>query len=198
MVATETNTRTNEAASPAPGTYEVDPVHTSVEFVSRYAMLSRVRGRFGVFSGTLHIDEDPARSWADVEIDASSIDTNMEMRDNHLRSGDFLDLENHPTMRYRSNGLEPTGDRTFRLHGDLTIRGTTLPVDLDVEYEGTSAGLRGETRIGFTATGEIDREAFGMTWNQALETGGVLVGKTVKIELHVQAVRQEDEQKDES
>lgn len=193
MATSEKVETTTSAGLPAPGTYEVDPIHTSVEFVSRYAMLSRVRGRFGVFSGTLHIDEDPARSWADVEIDASSIDTNMEMRDNHLRSGDFLDLENHPTMRYRSNGLEPTGDRTFRLHGDLTIRGTTRPVDLDVEYEGAGAGMRGESRIGFTATGEIDREAFGITWNQALETGGVLVGKTVKIELHVQAVRKDEE-----
>jgi len=193
MATSEKVETTTSAGLPAPGTYEVDPIHTSVEFVSRYAMLSRVRGRFGVFSGSLHIDEAPARSWANVEIDASSIDTNMEMRDNHLRSGDFLDLENHPTMRYRSNGLEPTGDRTFRLHGDLTIRGTTRPVDLDVEYEGAGAGMRGESRIGFTATGEIDREAFGITWNQALETGGVLVGKTVKIELHVQAVRKDEE-----
>jgi polyisoprenoid-binding protein YceI len=192
MTSTQTGAPASERVGPARGTYEIDPVHSSVEFVSRYAMLSRVRGRFGVFSGTVHIDEDPARSWVDVEIDASSIDTNMEMRDNHLRSGDFLDLENHPTMRYRSSGFEVRGDRSFRLHGDLTIRGTTLPVDLDVEYEGTSAGLRGETRIGFTATGEIDREAFGMTWNQALETGGVLVGKTVKIELHVQAVRSDE------
>jgi polyisoprenoid-binding protein YceI len=191
MATTETSVPTIESTDgPAPGTYEIDPVHTSVEFVSRYAMLAKVRGRFGVFSGTLHIDKDPARSWADVEIDASSIDTNMEMRDNHLRSADFLDLENHPTMRYRSNRVEVTGDRRFRLHGELTIRGTTLPVDLDVEYEGTSVGLRAERRIGFSASGEIDREAFGMTWNQALETGGVLVGKTVKIELDVQAVYQ--------
>jgi len=193
MAATETNVRPDgQAGTPAPGTYEIDPVHTSVDFVSRYAMLAKVRGRFGVFSGTLHIDEDPAKSWADVEIDASSIDTNMEMRDNHLRSGDFLDLENHPVMRYRSSGLDVTGDRSFRLHGELTIRGTTRPVALDVEYEGTSAGLRGETRVGFTATGEIDREAFGMTWNQGLETGGVLVGKTVKIELDVQAIYKDE------
>jgi len=192
MATTENVETTNNAGTPAPGTYEIDTVHTSVAFVSRYAMLSKVRGRFGVFSGTLHIDPDPSRSWAEVEIDASSIDTNMEMRDNHLRSGDFLDLENHPTMRYRSHDLEPTGDRTFRLHGDLTIRGTTLPVDLDVEYHGESVGLRGERRIGFTATGEIDREAFGMTWNQALETGGLLVGKNVKIELDVQAVYQDE------
>ena len=192
MATKEKVERTASAGLPAPGTYEVDTFHTSVAFVSRYAMLSKVRGRFGVFSGTLHIDPDPSRSWADVEIDASSIDTNMEMRDNHLRSGDFLDLENHPTMRYRSNGLETTGDRNFRLNGDLTIRGTTRPVALDVEYEGESVGLRGERRIGFTATGEIDREAFGITWNQALETGGVLVGKTVKIELDVQAVYKDE------
>ena len=193
MAASQKEVRpSDELTRPAPGTYEVDPVHTSLEFVSRYAMLAKVRGRFGVFSGEIHIDADPDRSWADVEVDASSIDTNMEMRDNHLRSGDFLDLENHPTMRYRSNGFEFTGDRSFRLHGDLTIRGTTLPVDLDVDYEGTSVGLRGERRVGFTAIGEIDREAFGMTWNQALETGGVLVGKNVKIELDVQAVYKDE------
>jgi len=189
---TQTQERQTSGSLPPPGDYDIDPIHSSVEFVSRYAMLSRVRGRFGVFSGTLHVDEDPGRSRADVEIDASSIDTNMEMRDNHLRSGDFLDLENHPTMRYRSSSLEVTGDRTFRLNGDLTIRGTTRPVDLEVEYEGAGAGLRGEARIGFTGTGEIDRESFGITWNQALETGGVLVGKTVKIELHVQAVRKDE------
>ncbi|MFL5767777.1 MAG: YceI family protein [Actinomycetota bacterium] len=193
MSSTEEKVDTRKTdAGPPPGTYEIDTVHSSVAFVSRYAMLSKVRGRFGVFSGTLRIDEDPSRSWADVEIDASSIDTNVEMRDNHLRSGDFLDLENHPTMRYRSSGLEITGDRTFRLHGDLTIRGTTLPVDLDVEYEGETVGMRGERRVGFTATGEIDREAFGMTWNQALETGGVLVGKKVRLELDVQAVRKDE------
>jgi polyisoprenoid-binding protein YceI len=194
-MATQAETRAeqeHELDRPTPGTYDVDPVHSSVEFVSRYAMLAKVRGRFGVFSGEIHIDRDPQRSWADVEIDASSIDTNMEMRDNHLRSGDFLDLENHPTMRYRSNGFETTGGRSFRLHGDLTIRGTTLPVDLDVQYEGTSIGIRGERRVGFTATGDIDREAFGMTWNQALEAGGVLVGRNVKIELEVQAVSRDE------
>jgi polyisoprenoid-binding protein YceI len=188
MAKTETEVRTSDRMGPAAGTYEIDPAHSGVEFVSRYAMLAKVRGRFGVFSGTIHIDEAPERSWTEVEIDASSIDTNMGMRDDHLRSGDFLDLENHPTMSYRSSGLEITGDRSFRLHGDLTLRGTTLPVDLDVEYEGESVGLRGERRVGFTATGEIDREAFGITWNQALETGGVLVGRSVKIELDVQAI----------
>src|SRR5438552_13935511 len=130
MAQAQVETRTRDL--PAPGTYEIDPVHTSVEFISRYAMLAKVRGRFGVFSGAIHIDEGPERSWTEVEIDASSIDTNMGMRDDHLRSGDFLDLENHPAMRYRSSGLDVTGERTFVLHGDLTIRGTRLPVDLDV------------------------------------------------------------------
>ena len=177
---------------PAAGTYEIDPVHTSVSFVSKHMMLARVRGRFGVFSGTVHVEAEPAGSWVEVEIDASSIDTNMPMRDDHLRSGDFLDLENHPTMTYRSSGLDVTGERTFVLHGDLTIRGTRLPVDLEVRYEGRMTGMRGEQRIGFTATGEIDREAYGMTWNQALEAGGVLVGRTVKIELEIQAIRKDE------
>ncbi|MDP9301100.1 MAG: YceI family protein [Actinomycetota bacterium] len=189
----ETSTKAQTRVSlPAPGTYEIDPAHTGLSFISKHMMLAKVRGRFGVFSGTIHIDEQPERSWVEVEIDASTIDTNMPMRDDHLRSGDFLDLENHPTMVHKSTGLEITGERTFKLHGDLTIRGTTLPVDLDVEYEGVNVGLRKETRVGFTATGEIDREAYGMMWNQALETGGVLVGKTVKIELDIQAVRKDD------
>jgi polyisoprenoid-binding protein YceI len=183
---TETN-----LSLPPPGEYEIDPIHTGVSFVSKHMMLARVRGRFGVFSGTIHIDEQPERSRVEVEIDASSIDTNMQMRDDHLRSGDFLDLENHPTMVFKSTGLEITGERTFKLNGDLTIRGTTLPVDLDVEYEGVNVGLQKETRVGFTATGEIDREAYGMTWNQALESGGVLVGKKVRIELDIQAIRKD-------
>jgi polyisoprenoid-binding protein YceI len=183
-------TRTNPSLPPA-GEYEIDPIHTGVSFVSKHMMLARVRGRFGVFSGTIHIDEQPERSRVEVEIDASSIDTNMQMRDDHLRSGDFLDLENHPTMVFKSTGLEITGERTFKLNGDLTIRGTTLPVDLDVEYEGVNVGLQKETRVGFTATGEIDREAYGMTWNQALESGGVLVGKKVRIELDIQAIRKD-------
>jgi polyisoprenoid-binding protein YceI len=192
MADTETSTRT-QVELPAPGDYEIDPVHTSISFVSRYAMLARVRGRFGGFSGMIRIDQQPERSGVEVEIDASSIDTNMPMRDDHLRSGDFLDLENHPTMVYRSTGLEITGERRFTLHGDLTIRGRTLPIDLQAEYDGTHVGLRGETRLGFNATGEIDREAYGMMWNQALETGGVLVGRTVKVELDIQAIRKDEE-----
>jgi polyisoprenoid-binding protein YceI len=189
----ETQTRTQSGVDlPPADDYEIDPVHTGVSFVSKHMMLAKVRGRFGVFSGTIHIDEQAERSWVEVEIDASSIDTNMQMRDDHLRSGDFLDLENHPTMVFKSTGLEITGERTFKLHGDLTIRGTTLPVDLDVEYEGVNVGLQKETRVGFTATGEIDREAYGMMWNQALESGGVLVGKKVKIELDIQAIRKDD------
>ncbi len=192
----ETSTQTQQSHAkvslPAPGDYDIDPIHTGVSFVSKHLMLARVRGRFGAFSGTIHIHEQPERSRVEVEIDASSIDTNMPMRDDHLRSGDFLDLENHPTMVFKSTGLEIIGERTFKLRGDLTIRGTTLPIDLDVEYEGVNVGLQKETRVGFTATGEIDREAYGMMWNQALESGGVLVGKKVKIELDIQAIRKDD------
>src|SRR5206468_533579 len=134
-----------------------------------------VRGRFGAHGGTIHIGESADDSWAEVTIDASSIDTNHSMRDDHLRSPDFLHVEEFPELRFRSNGLERTGPATLRVTGDLTIKDVTKPVVLDVEYGGYQPrDPMGRSRIAFTAKTEIDREEFGITWNQALETGGVL------------------------
>jgi polyisoprenoid-binding protein YceI len=174
--------------APPAGTWEIDQAHSSVVAVAKHMMVAKTRGHFGSFSGTVHIGDTPEESWVEVAIDAATIDTGVEMRDNHLRSADFLDVENFPTISYRSTKLEVTAEDTFRLHGDLTIRGISRPVVLDVEYQGMVGHEKGN-RAGFSATGEIDREAFGMTWNMAIESGGVLVGKRLKVELEVEAVQ---------
>jgi polyisoprenoid-binding protein YceI len=153
-------------------------------------MVSRTKGRFADVSGTVHIAEEPLESFVEVEIQAASIDTRDETRDGHLRSPDFFDVEEHPTIGYRSTKVTPAGRGRWTVDGDLTVRGVTRPVALDVAFEGGAKDPWGGDRIGFTARGELDREAFGLTWNQALETGGVLVGKQVRIEVEAEAVRQ--------
>jgi polyisoprenoid-binding protein YceI len=174
---------------PPAGTWEIDQAHSSVVAVAKHMMVAKTRGHFGSFSGTLHVGETPEESWAEASIDAATIDTGVEMRDNHLRSADFLDVEKYPTITFRSTRVEVTGEETFRLHGDLTIRGITQPAILDVEYQGMVGDPKGN-RAGFSATGELDREAFGMTWNIAIESGGVLVGKRLKVELEIEAIHQ--------
>ena len=174
---------------PPAGTWEIDQAHSSVVAVAKHMMVAKTRGHFGSFSGTLHVGETPEESWAEATIDAATIDTGVEMRDNHLRSADFLDVETYPTITFRSTKVEVTGEDTFRLHGDLTMRGITQPVILDVEYQGMVGDPKGN-RAGFSATGELDREAFGMTWNMAIESGGVLVGKRLKVELEIEAIHQ--------
>jgi polyisoprenoid-binding protein YceI len=174
---------------PEPGTYEVDPSHSSVEFLARHLMITKVRGRFTGFKGNIVVAEEPVSSSVDVEIDASSIDTGDAKRDEHLRSADFLDVANYPTMTFRSTGVKPAGDR-WKVTGDLTIRGVTRPVTLDVEFDGASVDPWGNQRIGVSARGEVDREEWGLTWNVALETGGVLVSRKIVIELAAEAVRQ--------
>lgn len=180
-------------------TWRIDPSHSSVEFSVKHLMFTTVRGRFKKLDGTIKVDEDePENSRVEVEIDASSIDTGAEDRDKHLRSADFLDVENHPTITFRSRRVEgahaKVGDR-FRVAGELTIRGRSMEVVLDAEFEGLGRDPWGGERAGFGATTEIDRRDWGLKWNQALETGGVLVGNGVKIEIEAQAVKVEGEQK---
>jgi polyisoprenoid-binding protein YceI len=176
------------ATLPAAGVYDLDKAHTTVEFVARHLMISKVRGRFDDFSGTVTIGEVPEESHVEVTIDARSVSTNEPQRDEHLRSADFFDVERFPRWSFRSTGVELTGDGRFRLTGDLTVRDVTKPVVLDGEFEGAGATPWGTSAIGFTAATEIDRDEWGLTWNQALETGGVLVGKRVRVELSVEAV----------
>ena len=174
---------------PEAGTYALDPSHTSVEFIARHLMISKVRGVFTDVSGEINVDEVPERSSAEVAIAAASVQSGDDRRDAHLRSPDFFDVERFPQITFRSTNVEAAGDE-WLLHGDLTVRDVTRPVVLHVEFEGATTTPWGEDRIGFSAWTELDREDFGLTWNQTLETGGVLVGKKVRIELGVEAVRQ--------
>jgi polyisoprenoid-binding protein YceI len=175
---------------PVPGTYVLDPSHTEVGFVGRHLMVTKVRGRFSEFEGTVTVDEDPLASAVDVTIATASIDTRDEARDGHVKSADLLDVEAHPTMTFRSTGVRHVRGDRFEVTGDLSIAGTTRSVALDMVLDGVVGDPWGGTRLAFSASTEIDREEFGITWNVALETGGVLVGKKVKIELEGQAVRQ--------
>ncbi|HKY76934.1 MAG TPA: YceI family protein [Acidimicrobiia bacterium] len=175
---------------PAAGTYALDASHSQVGFAVRHVMVSKTRGRFSDFAGTVEIGENPLESSVAVTIQTASIDTRDEQRDGHLRSGDFFDAEAFPTMTYESRSVRQVGEGRYIVDGDLTIKGVTKPVPLELTFEGGAADPWGGTRIGFSAKAELDREAFGLTWNQALETGGVLVGKTVKIDIEAEAVRQ--------
>lgn len=174
---------------PAAGTYEIDRSHSMVEFVSRHLMVTKVRGRFTDFSGTITIAETPEDSKVDVVIDAASIDSRDEKRDDHLRSPDFLDVEKYPTIEFHSDGLQVIDDERFRVTGDLTLHGVTRPVTLDATFDGEFGDPWGNQRVGFSATAEIDREDWGLTWNVPLETGGVLVAKKARLELTVSAVK---------
>ncbi len=175
---------------PLAGTYLLDANHKRVGFVARHLMVSKVRGEFTEAGATIVIGEDPVQSSVTATIQAASITTGQEQRDGHLKSPDFLDVEKHPTLEYRSTGVKSWDGNEFVLTGDLTIKDVTVPVDLQVELEGVGRSPYGQDVFGFSATAEIDREAFGITWNVALETGGVMVGKKVKIEIEGEAIRQ--------
>lgn len=174
-------------------TWQIDPAHSAIEFAVKHMMFTTVRGRFRDVKGTIEVDEqNPARSTVDVEIAAASIDTGVADRDGHLRSADFLDAEKFPKLTFRSKRIEGApkkdGDQ-FKVVGDLTIRGVTKEVTLDSVYEGTGTDPWGNTRAGIRATTKIDRRDWGLVWNQALETGGILVANDLRIELEVQAVK---------
>jgi polyisoprenoid-binding protein YceI len=172
---------------PPAGTYVFDKAHTEIGFVGRH-MISKVRGRFTEFDGSIVIGETPQDSRVEVEIDATSITTNQDMRDGHLRSGDFLEAETYPKLTFKSTEVRPTGGNRFELVGDLTIKDTTREVVLDAEFLGSGPGLQGGTLAAFSAKTEIEREDWDMTWNVAVETGGLLVGKKVQIEIDVEAL----------
>ena len=178
----------DERVIPVPGVYEIDGAHTSVEFVGRHLMITKVRGRFSDVRGQITIDEEPTKSHVEVEIGVASLSTGSDDRDAHLRNADFFDLEHYPTITFASTGVKPLRDNTWELTGDLTVHGTTKPVILEVDFDGGGPSPMGDERIGFSAGTEVNREDFGLTWNVALETGGLLVGKTARIELAVQAI----------
>lgn len=182
--------------SPLPGgtsTWAIDATHSLAQFSARHMMITWVKGRFGGLSGTILVDGDSVeRSSVSVEIDVASIDTGVKQRDDHLRSADFLDVETFPAMTFRSTAVKGApsapGD-SFQVEGELTILGTTRPVTLDCSYEGSGLDPWGGERISFTGITMIDRRNFGLTWNQPLDMGGVLVGNDLQITLDIQAVR---------
>ncbi|WP_405529580.1 YceI family protein [Streptomyces avidinii] len=173
------------------GDYVLDPAHTRIGFVARHAMVTKVRGAFHQFEGTAHLDgADPARSTAEVVIKAESIDTGVEQRDQHLRTNDFLDAPNFPDITFRTTSVEPRSDTEYRVTGDLTIKDTTRPVTVDFEYTGNAVDPYGNRRVGLEGSVAISRKEFGVTWNAALEGGGVLVGDKVVLEFDISAIKQ--------
>lgn len=186
---TETTTATENVRSwngltiPTAGSFTLDPAHSKTSFVAKHMMVSKVRGHFADLTGSLTIAEDPTQSGVEVTIKPASITTGADDRDNHLRSADFFDVENFPELTFRSTAVTSIDENEFVLAGDLTIRGVTKPVELKAAFEGLGVNPWGVQVLGFSATTQIDREDWGLTWNAALETGGVLVGKKVTIEI---------------
>lgn len=193
MTNTQTSTQTREFEGltiPAPGTFDFDFAHSAVSFQTRHLMVSKVRGKFTKFDGSLTIAEDPLESSVEVHIDVSSVDTGEPQRDDHLRSADFFGAESHPTITFKSTKVTHVKGDRFTVLGDLTVREVTRPVELELDLLGVLVDPWGNQRIGFSARAEVDREDFGLTWNQVLESGGVLVGKKVTIEIDAETVRQ--------
>lgn len=171
--------------------WQIDTAHSQVEFSVRHMMISNVRGRFETLTGTVEFDEvDPARSTVDVQIEAASINTRDPRRDGHLKSPDFFDAEKYPYLTFKSTRVEPTSKTTGKIVGDLTIRDVSHEVVLDVEYSGLAKSPWGTTSAGFSAETKISRKDWGLNWNQALETGGVLVGDEIKVAIELEIVKQ--------
>ncbi|MDA8392111.1 MAG: YceI family protein [Actinomycetota bacterium] len=172
------------------GTYSLDPNHSRIGFVARHAMVTKVRGSFNDFRGTVTIDgENPSRSSAEVVIQVASIDTRNAQRDEHLRTNDFLAAEQYPQITFASTAVAAAGEGEFALSGDLTIRGVTRPVTIPVSYEGSATDPYGNVRLGFEGSLTISRKDYGITWNAPLETGGVLVSDSIVLELEVSAIK---------
>lgn len=171
--------------------WQIDSAHSHINFTVRHMMISKVRGSFETFSGSVNFDEDtPTNTTVDISIDATSINTREDQRDGHLRSPDFLNADEFPTLTFKSSNVEQVDAENGKLYGDLTIRGVSKPVVLDVEYAGQAKSPWGTTSAGFSAKTSIDRTEWGLTWNQALETGGILVGDKITIEIELEIVKQ--------
>jgi polyisoprenoid-binding protein YceI len=183
------STQTTEIAGYLSGSWQIDPVHTEISFLIRHMMISKVRGRFDRFEGTIVTAADPLQSTATASIDLTSINTSNDMRDNHIRSADFFDVENHPTMTFVSTAVRPAGDG-FELDGELTLRGVTKPLTLAVEINGFGPDGRGGTRAGFSASGKIDRTDFGVSYNGPIPGGGSVLSDSVTLNIEVEAVLQ--------
>jgi len=185
---TTTSTSNSTSTLPKAGTYVIDPAHTEVGFIARHLIGTKVRGRFTEFTGTFTVAENPEESTLEAEVQAASIQTNQAQRDEHLRTNDFLDVPNHPTLTMKSTGLKRVDDANWVLTVDLTIRGVTKSVDFDLEYLGEGASMaEGQTVVAFSARATINRQDFGVAFNHSLLDGSVVVGNKVVIELEVEA-----------
>ncbi|MFC4330263.1 YceI family protein [Streptomyces andamanensis] len=196
---TETTTATTTAAPAAAdpqlaaltGDYTIDPTHTTLGFVARHAMVTNVKGAFNDFTGSLHLDgADPAKSTATLDIAMDSIDTGNADRDGHLKSADFFRTDEFPAMTFRSTAAESLGGDDYRITGDLSILGVTKPISIDLEFNGAAKDPFGNERVGFEGKAEILRSEWGLTWNAALETGGVLVSDKIKLNFDISAIKQ--------
>ncbi|GHF83946.1 YceI family protein [Streptomyces filamentosus] len=193
------NTSTAVTTTPRPvdpalaaltGDYTIDSAHSSIGFTVRHAMVTNVRGSFGEHEGSLKLDgSDPAASTASIDVKIASIDTGIADRDNHLRSGDFFDAEQFPLMTFRSTRAAHLGGDTYRIIGDLTIKDVTKPLSIDLEFNGSATDPYGNERVGFEGSAEILRSEWGLTWNAALETGGVMVSDKVKLNFDISAIK---------
>jgi polyisoprenoid-binding protein YceI len=179
---------------PDVGTWEIDPSHQSFEFIARHLM-AKVRGRFPAASGAATIAEVPGESTLEIEIDANSIDTKDETRDAHMRSNDFFGVDDHPTISFRSTAVRPgDGENEWKVDGDLTVKGTTRPVTVDVEFLGGAIDPWGNQRIGFSGVvPEVDRREWGLIWNAPLETGGFLLANNVRLEIEAELIKKQAE-----
>jgi polyisoprenoid-binding protein YceI len=172
------------------GDYTIDASHTTIGFVARHAMVTNVKGKFLDFSGSLHLDgTDPARSTASIDVKMDSIDTGSADRDGHLRSADFFKTDEFPTMTFRATGAEALGGDDYRITGDLSILGVTRPITIDLEFNGAAKDPFGNERVGFEGKAEILRSEWGLTWNAALETGGVLISDKIKLNFDISAIK---------
>ncbi len=172
------------------GNYTLDPEHARIGFVTRHAMVTKVRGGFDEFDGKIHIDgENPSQSTAEITIKAASIDTRNEQRDGHLRTNDFLDAEKYPEIKFSTTEVEQLSENSFRVTGDLSIKDVTRPVSIEFDYEGTAKDPFGNIRIGFEGSTRINRKDFNVTWNAPLETGGVLVSDNIDLEFEISAIK---------
>ncbi|MYW43108.1 YceI family protein [Streptomyces sp. SID161] len=172
------------------GDYTIDPAHSTIGFVARHAMVTNVKGGFHDFTGTLHLDgADPTRSTATLDIQMASIDTGNADRDGHLKSADFFKIDEFPAMTFRSTKAESLGGDDYRITGDLSLLGVTKPISIDLEFNGSATDPFGNARVGFEGKAEILRSEWGLTWNAALETGGVLISDKIKLVFDISAIR---------
>jgi len=185
-----TTAEVDPALAALTGDYTIDPAHSSIGFTVRHAMVTNVRGSFAEHEGSLKLDgSDPANSTASIDVKIASVDTGIKDRDGHLVSGDFFDAEKFPLMTFRSTSAEQLGGDKYRVTGDLTIKDVTRPLSIDLEFNGSAKDVYGNERVGFEGGAEILRSDWGLTWNAALETGGVMVSDKVKLTFDISAIK---------